>query len=542
MRKTRTLRSRLVLIVVGLIAGVSVIIGVASVTLLNNYLVERLDGSLIQSAARTLNAYDPMGPSTDISSGEMPGSMGDNFYGAAGQGSGTISGLIVNNVLLGAGYPDAEGVSRRLDLSELTRLAKLPLDGHAHTVDLGGELGEYRLVSRTASTGNVIITGLPLASVNSVVGQLALVIALVALIGLGLGVLAARAIVDVALRPLNRVAATATSVAELPLDRGDVDISIRVPERDTDPSTEVGQVGAALNSLLGHVGSALAARQRSEDKVRHFVADASHELRTPLASIRGYSELTTRTQSDLPPEVSRNLGRIESEAIRMTSLVEDLLLLARLDSQPELRQDEVDLSILVLETVGDAHAAGPDHNWVIDLPEEPVGVIGDDARLRQVLVNLLANARTHTPAGTTVTTSLERYDSQVVLRVCDDGPGIDPAVIGTMFERFVRGDESRNRATGSTGLGLSIVKAVVEAHGGTVGVSSEPGDTEFVVRLPAAMGADWAALPEAEAEVDEQFDPASGSEGVAQAHGAEDPESDGSADGPEALGAPKRIR
>ncbi|MFD1715332.1 sensor histidine kinase [Amnibacterium flavum] len=504
MRGTRTLRSRLVLIVVALTAVVSVIVGVASVTLLNGYLVEQLDASLTQSAGRAQGALGPLGPPLQESHDEMPDGSGDGFLDAPGQASGTISGIIVNNVLLLAGYPDAEGVSQFLDNQELRSLAQVPLDGSPHTVDLGEDLGEYRVVSHTTSAGYVILTGLPLASVNAVVGQLALVIALVALVGLGLAALGARAIVGVALRPLNRVAATAASVARLPLDRGDVDISIRVPERDTDPTTEVGQVGTALNSLLGHVGSALAARQRSEDKVRHFVADASHELRTPLASIRGYSELTTRTQPDLPPEVSRNLGRIESEAMRMTSLVEDLLLLARLDSQPELRQDEVDMSILVLETVGDAHAAGPDHNWVIDLPEEPVVVIGDDPRLRQIVVNLLANARTHTPPGTTVTTSLERSGDDVRLRVADDGPGIDPELVGTLFERFVRGDESRNRSTGSTGLGLSIVKAVVEAHGGTVEVESEPGDTVFTVTLPAATGATYDAAPEIEA--DEELD------------------------------------
>ena len=170
----------------------------------------------------------------------------------------------------------------------------------------------------------------------------------------------------------------------MPLDRGDVALSVRVPDADTDPHTEVGKVGAALNRMLGHVASALTARQASELKVRQFVADASHELRTPLASIRGYAELTRRSPHELPGDVTRSLGRIESEATRMTSLVEDLLLLARLDEGRELDRDPVDLSMLLVNAVSDAHAAGPDHKWSILLPEEPVEVLGDRARLHQV--------------------------------------------------------------------------------------------------------------------------------------------------------------
>ena len=181
---------------------------------------------------------------------------------------------------------------------------------------------------------------------------------------------------------------------------------MRVPEEDTDPHTEVGTVGAALNRMLGHVGSALTARQASEKKVRQFVADASHELRTPLASIRGYAELTRRSPHDLPDDVTHSIGRIESEATRMTSLVEDLLLLARLDEGRELERDPVDLSILLVDAISDAHAAGPDHRWTLDLPDEPVEVTGDEPRLHQVIMNLLANARVHTPDGTHVTARL----------------------------------------------------------------------------------------------------------------------------------------
>jgi two-component system, OmpR family, sensor kinase len=293
-------------------------------------------------------------------------------------------------------------------------------------------------------------------------------------------------IVRLALRPLDRVAATAADVAELPLERGEVALAVRVPAADADPSTEVGKVGAAINRMIEHVASALSARQASENKVRQFVSDASHELRTPLASIRGYAELTRRGNHVLPDDVVHSLGRVESEAVRMTSLVEDLLLLARLDEGRALQQSPVDLAPLVVNAVSDAHAAGADHRWRLDVPETPVTVTGDATRLHQVLANLLANARIHTPPGTTVTVSLASRPGRAVITVSDDGPGIPDATRAVLFERFARGDTSRSRAAGSTGLGLAIVSAVVASHGGEVRVDSKPGSTVFTVELPLA--------------------------------------------------------
>jgi len=362
-------------------------------------------------------------------------------------------------------------------------LTDVPADGHPRTVGLG-ELGEYRVVATTDGLRAVVV-GLPLASVHSIVLQLMIVIGIVTAIGILLAVLAGTLIVRLALRPLDRVAETASHVAELPLDRGEVALAVRVPDRDADARTEVGQVGAAINRMLGHVASALSARHESERKVRQFVADASHELRTPLASIRGYAELTRRGSHDLPPDVVHSIGRVESEAMRMTSLVEDLLLLARLDEGRDLEREPVDLSRLLIDAVSDAHAAGPDHEWSLDLPEEPVTVQGDGLRLHQVVANLLANARVHTPAGTPVTVGLAVRD-KVVLTVMDAGPGIPEAQVPKLFERFARGDSSRSRLAGSTGLGLAIVQAVVTGHHGTVSVESEPGRTVFTVELPLA--------------------------------------------------------
>ena len=371
-------------------------------------------------------------------------------------------------------------------------------------------LGSYRVVAtRDEASGSTVITGLSLEGDKGLIRTQLLIELAVALVGALVVALAGRTMVRASLAPLERVARTAQRVASQPLERGEVSIEDRVDQADLDSSAEVGQVGGALNTLLGHVESALAARQRSETQVRQFVADASHELRTPLASIRGYTELIRRegADADLPEEATYALERVHSESVRMTALVEDLLLLARLDAGRELRREEVDLVGLLVDTVADARAAGPDHDWQLDLavleppadatPEEaedflpePPLVIGDEARLRQVVVNLLANARVHTPAGSHVTTTLAREGDTLIVRIHDDGPGIAPDVRDRLFERFARGDSSRERRTGSTGLGMSIALAIVQSHGGSIDVDSsttpEDHGTTFSVRLPAA--------------------------------------------------------
>ena len=245
-----------------------------------------------------------------------------------------------------------------LSTSEYTALLALPVDGEARTRTVGA-LGEYRLVAAPGPRGDVVVTGLPMSEVDDVLLTVGLVLGGVALAGLLAAAGAGAFIVRRALEPLQRVAATASRVADLPLDRGEVEIAERVPRRYTDPNTEVGQVGLALNRMLGNVHDALAARQESETRVRQFVADASHELRTPLAAVRGYAELIRRRDDDVAPEVSHALGRVESEAARMTTLVEDLLLLARLDSGRPLDHATVDLSRLVVDVVSDAQVAGP---------------------------------------------------------------------------------------------------------------------------------------------------------------------------------------
>ncbi|MGK5740803.1 HAMP domain-containing sensor histidine kinase [Micromonospora sp. URMC 103] len=478
-----SLRRRLVVSVVALLALVSIGIGALTTLALRHFLVVQVDNQL------TMNDRRPGAVPPWFREGGQPPWPGEPSTvrprtpePPRGFPPGSIAVHVVDGTTT-AGIRTGSGDADALPATDVRPLAGLATDGRPHTVDLH-DRGAYRAVARAASDGDVTVVAIPLAGVAEttmwmVVAQAGVVTAGLLIAG-GLGLVVVRA----ALRPLNRVAATATRVTELPLDRGEVALSVRVPEADTDPRTEVGRVGGALNRMLGHVAAALAARQASETRVRQFVADASHELRTPLAAIRGYAEVARRGRDRVPPDVAHALRRVESESARMTSLVDDLLLLARLDSGRPLAAEPVDLTALVVDAVSDAHAAGPDHRWQLDLPDEPVGVPGDAARLHQVVANLLANARVHTPAGTTVTTALRAEPGGALLCVADDGPGVPPDLQAEVFERFARGDGSRSRAHGSTGLGLAIVAAVVEAHGGTVTVASRPGATVFTVRLP----------------------------------------------------------
>ncbi len=486
MMRAWTLRSRLVIGIVALLAAMSVIIGAVSVFALEGYLVDKLDQQIIEATSRAQNVIDRPGGSFDPPAPD-PAQQPNGFLPLAGLQPGAIGAFITDDTISGAILTDTVSGDTLgttvLSDKEADALRSVPLDGTVVTVDLG-KLGVYRAAAAVTSSGSTALVGLPLAAVDATVRQLLLVVGIVAASGLLVAALVGTAIVRLALRPLDRMVATASHVAELPLERGEVALAVRVPDGDADPSTEVGRVGAAINRMLGHVASALSAREASERKVRTFVADASHELRTPLASIRGYSELTRRGGHQLPDDVVHALGRIESESLRMTSLVEDLLLLARLDDGRSLEQLPVDLSALLVNAVSDAQVAGQDHEWALDLPAEPVVVRGDSARLHQVVANLLANARTHTPAGTSVSVSARFDGAMAELRVADTGPGIDPAVLPTVFERFARGDSSRSRVAGSTGLGLAIVQAVVTAHDGTVSARSEAGATVFTVRLP----------------------------------------------------------
>ncbi|WP_396135164.1 sensor histidine kinase [Amycolatopsis sp. A133] len=481
-----SLRRRLIVQLAALLALVCVVVGVVTEFALSEFLIRQQDDRL--KAATDRAAHGGERPAWPYGDAPPPDPLR-----VLGQGEGTLA-VVQTGAVVQAGVLDfsAGPPSKRkapfkgITKDQMLALLALPSDGKQRSVDLGGTLGEYRVVSTVAPKGEKTVIGLPLKDVNETLWQLGFILGGVALAGILLAGAVGAATIRRTMQPLDRLAATATRVSELPLDRGEVALSERVPEADTDPNTEVGKVGSALNRMLQHVANALTARHASENRVRQFVADASHELRTPLAAIRGYAELTRRGGEQVPPDVAFAMSRVESESRRMTTLVEDLLLLARLDSGRPVVHEWVDLCRLVADAVADAHVAGPDHKWLMDVPGEPIGVLGDAGQLHQVVINVLANARTHTPPGTTVTTTLSTSDGIVRLRVADDGPGIAPEILPDIFERFARGDNSRSRAAGSTGLGLAIVAAVVGVHGGRVGVQSRPGRTEFAITFPAA--------------------------------------------------------
>lgn len=482
-RHPLTLQARLMAAVIGFVSLILIIVAVITSATLGQSLEERLHDQLRTNADRTsylvseqLIRTAPTGEQVTARSALA----GERFQ---------VAGLLL-------AISQADGASGVVATPEgttdLTKEQLLLLDAAIQrspntNVSLPG-IGTFSITVRQNSDV-VVVTGLPRDEVQTTLARLLTVIALTTLGGLILLALTTTVTIRLSLRPLRAVAGTAMRVANQPLDRGEVTITERVPASEADPRTETGLVGASLNKLLDHVNDSLASRQQNEERMRRFVADASHELRTPLASIRGYSELSLRALQhahgpDTTESTQTSLERIQAQSLRMTRLVEDLLLLARLDEGQELVHGSVDLTQLALEGLADARPTAPEHRWSVDVPEEPVVTLGDAGRLHQVVANLLANARTHTPAGTEITLSVDREDGEAVIRVRDDGPGIDPEVRDELFARFARGDSSRARQTGGTGLGLAIVRAIVEGHDGTITVASEPGDTTFTVRLP----------------------------------------------------------
>ncbi len=477
----RTLQFRLTAGMVGLLVVAGVTIVAATLVGLHSFLIDQVD--------RQLDAWG--GRYTEYLRGEEGNgapSPPDHERTELGEVPGVAAGTLVVRLEEGRapeGYVIAEG-SIALPAGDAASLSNVPPGAGPRSVTL--DSGAYRVVADTPGRDEILLVAIPLAELDETMARVLTVEVSVFLVVIAVAGAAGGVFVGRSLAPLRRVASTATHVAGAPLGAGPV----AVPERvvDVDPADEVGQVGIALNLLLDHVEASFTQRQATEDRLRQFVADASHELRTPVAVISGYAQLAQREAEHVPASVARALDRIGSQTARMTVLVDDLLLLARLDSGRPLAREQVDLTRLVLDVVEDARAAGPDHSWRLELPEEPLVLVGDGQRLRQVLANLTSNARVHTPPGSTVTVCLRYGDDPawVLMQVSDDGPGIPAALQSELFGRFVRGEASRSGASGSTGLGLAIVQAVVGAHGGTVDAQSEPGRTRFTVRLPVAVG------------------------------------------------------
>ena len=358
------------------------------------------------------------------------------------------------------------------------RVAAVADDGVSRLFTVGSDgdsTTEFRVLARMRG-GAVVVLALPLSDVDASVARLVRVEAVVMVVVLAVLGLVTWWVLRLGVRPVKRMTETAVAIA-------DGDLSQRVP--DVVPGTEAGELGEALNTMLGRIEGAFAERGRSEARLRQFVADASHELRTPVTTIRGYAELYRAGGLRGPGELDSALRRTEEEAVRMGSLVEDLLVLARLDQGRPLRRDPVDLDALARDAVRDAGAVDPDHP-VTAVAAGGVVVPGDADRLRQVVTNLVGNARVHTPPGTAVQVCTFREGDRAVLEVADAGPGMPPEVAERAFERFFRADPARSRHQGGTGLGLAIVKATVDAHGGTVSLRTAPGaGTTVRVELPA---------------------------------------------------------
>ncbi|MFF1309815.1 sensor histidine kinase [Streptomyces sp. NPDC058320] len=467
----RTLRGQLTVGLVALLALACLAVGIITALALRGFLMGRLDEQLATSGGRFPASLEH---EAEPDSDNRPDTRGqaDHTFGAR---------LLAGTVTQAAVVDNATDRPVHLTSEDRRTLAAVPTDGRGHSIRLS-TLRSYRVMAFPGDDQDTLITGLSLHPVEATVHRLEAVETVLFGAALVITGIAGAVWVRISLRPLQRVTARAAEVAGLPLASGE--IAMPGPLPDTDPRTEVGQVGSALNHMLGHVEDALTRRQASEERLRHFAADASHELRTPVANIRGHAELALRHSGPVPTEVRHALERIDGESQRMTRLVDDLLLLARLDAGRPLEHEPVDLTLLILDATDDARAAGPAHRWLLDLPEEPVIVTGDAHRLQQAIGNLLANARTHTPPGSEVTITLDTDQAEASLAVSDNGPGIPEYLQPEVFGRFVRADHARSRSTGSTGLGLAIVHAVTTAHGGTVSLTSRPGRTTFRLTLP----------------------------------------------------------
>lgn len=528
-RRPMTLRTKIVAGVAALVAGILLTVSLFSDIALRATVDSMVDG---QVAASMSGFEHSVHKSRNIAarSGDTdsPKGFGKELVDFVGHAPGTIIAMTVDGEIVDAArFTDAGGVP--LDESTVdeiesaaARLAAAP-DGQAVSagsapdgatldgldpVDLQlAEFGAYRATVATDRSDSLLFVAVSSAAAEQTVVAHAIVNLALAAFAILAAVVGVALLVRAALRPLSRVAAAASAVTDVALDSGEVSVPMRVDPHDVDDRTEVGQVGQALELLLRHVDDALRVRSATDLRMRRFITDASHELRTPLAAIRGYAELTRQDSEHLPETTEFALSRIESEASRMSSLVSELLLLARLDEGQDVQHDEIDLADLVIAAVSDAQAAYRDHEWIVNVPEAAVTISGDPERLHQMMSNLLGNAGVHTPEGTTISVTVtlpmtdvaggastggSRVESSgagrglVRVLVADTGPGVDPELVPILFERFVRGDPSRGRGNGSTGLGLAIVRSIVEAHAGTVEVQSSGAGTTFVVELPSA--------------------------------------------------------
>jgi two-component system OmpR family sensor kinase len=470
------LRVKLVLAVLALSAIVLLVVGLAATAALRNYLAAQDDERLQSTLEQVVRQIDRPGPA--VGTVFVPSGAFSDLLNAAGES------ISDENNTIGDSVPDLPV----LDAAEVRRRA-----GEPFTVgSVDGIGGDWRVAAQAISGNRSVVVAIDLTETHRTVERLIVLELVLGGVSLVLLAVVASYVIRRSLRPLEGIGAIAEGIAAGDLTR-------RVP--DLDQRTEIGRLGASLNGMLARIESAVRERQdaaaqaqTSEQRMRTFVADASHELRTPLTSIRGFAELYRQGAVREPDEVPRVMERIESEARRMNVLVEDMLLLARMDERRPMTMRPVDLLPLATDAVYDARAVAPDRDIRVVPgpglgPDEPGAIVqGDEVRLRQVIGNLLSNALVHTPAGSPVEVHVGNDfgppGRRVVVAVADHGPGISPDHAARVFERFYRTDAARSRVHGGSGLGLAIVAAIVDAHGGTVDILTTPGGgATFVVRL-----------------------------------------------------------
>ena len=461
-----SLRNRLILAAVVLTALAISASDFAANTALRSYLISQVDQQLLDISGGSLTRLDRAGIEEESSEeNESPFREFRPLRGVPTSASVTL--LDVDGNLIGRVGGDLSKEQIAVVGMSVTEVQKKG----SEPFTIKGENGQpdVRAVAQVLPTGlGSVIVANSLAEVDRTLNRLGFFFLILGLLALLAIALVSRWIIAISLKPLEAVEETAEAIAA-------GDLSARLPAAK--PDTEVGRLTTSLNTMLGRIEESFAARVSSESKLRRFVADASHELRTPLTAIRGFAELHRQGAVVGEEKTKELVGRIEKESIRMSSLVEDLLLLARLDQSREMAQDPVDLNLLLTEAVASAKAAGPNHPIEVSLPSAEVFVLGDSQRIHQVVANLLANARTHTPDGSQIKVSLEQGVAETIISVSDNGPGSSDSDQERIFERFFRADPSRARTSGEgSGLGLSIVDAVMKAHGGYVSVQSKLGE------------------------------------------------------------------
>lgn len=453
-----SLRARLLLALVLLATVGLAAANIATVAALRGFLVDRVDRSLRDSARAIGGPGAPVGIAT---------------HGLAAQIR-SLDGRTVVARLPTRALPGQPEARPRLPERIAPPTAREGFERARYLTVDGADGRRYRVrASIPPDAKAMLIVATSLADVDSTVRKLITIELLVTAAVLAALAVAAWWLVRLGLRPLDEIEGTAATIAA-------GDLSERV--RNTNNTTEVGRLGIALNGMLSQIEEAFLAREASEKRLRQFVADASHELRTPLAAVRAYAELFGRGAADRPADLARSMDGISRESERMSVLVDDLLLLARLDEGRPLERSPLALDKLVSEAVDAARAVDPDRTLSLDIA--PVTVVGDVDRLRQVVDNLLANVRTHTPQGTPARIAVAQEGTTAIITVADEGPGLGLDGPQRVFERFYRLDAGRARASGGTGLGLSIVAAVAEAHGGSVLAESDETGSRFEVRLP----------------------------------------------------------